>query len=316
MYFILYWSQCKLDESNWMLSPSCHSLKPWHTHKRKDRHWSIWKLYAEKERNKHELSDMKYYISQVSCFQLHPSDKTLIYPISRIFFTTRINPSCSALRTFPKILPWRAGINPSSSFMSNRLLQVPSLIGWLLQRLLLIGWMSECRRVTQVQNITSLIRANYKQVCQQRRQERWLSTKGRSSFWGRGTVTRLNTRGGASWSELNCFNKFCLFPFYKAGLGGRQFQYGRDRFKVAERDWVTQHYTWAIQSKCIYKDHLKQQQLTDHSCQLIKSVAFQICFFSLIHENISTFQLLCLMQLEICEDKGISSIFHFRISFL
>ena len=55
---------------------------------------------SQKERNKHELSDMKYYISPVSCFQLHPSDKTLICPISRIFFTTGINPSCSAVRAF------------------------------------------------------------------------------------------------------------------------------------------------------------------------------------------------------------------------
>lgn len=128
--------------------------------------------------------------------------------------------------------------------MSNRLLQALSLIGWLLQLLLLIGRMTECRRVAQVQNITPLIRANYKQVCEQRRQERWLSKRGASSFWGRGIVTWLNTRGGVSWSELTGFNKFCSCQSYKARLGGRQLNYNcnfcfhpnvvEGRFKVAQ----------------------------------------------------------------------------------
>lgn len=109
--------------------------------------------------------------------------------------------------------------------------------------------MTECRRAAQVQNITPLIRANYKQVCEQRRQERWLSKRGAGSFWGRGIVTWLNTRGGVSWSEVTGFNKFCSFQSYKARLGGRQFSCNcnfcfhpnvvRRRFKVAQPDWVS-----------------------------------------------------------------------------
>ncbi len=110
--------------------------------------------------------------------------------------------------------------------MSNRLLQAPSPIGWLLQLLLPIGWMTECRRVAQVQNITPLIWTNYKQVCQQRRQERWLSKKEVSSFWGRGIVTGLNT-----------FNKFCLVQFYNASLDGHRVTYNCNFCILSKNKW-------------------------------------------------------------------------------
>ena len=178
----------------------------------------------------------------------------------------------------PKSSPEGPASIPASSFMSNRLLQALSLIGRLLQPLLLIGRMTECHRVAQVQRITLLIRANYKQVCQQqRRQERWLSGKEASCFWGRGVVTWLNTRGGVSWSELTRFNKFCSFQFYKARLGGRQFNYNcnscfhpnevRGRFKVAEPHWVTQ---LLLQLNIMFEE----LKAINHSCQLIKSAAF------------------------------------------
>lgn len=98
--------------------------------------------------------------------------------------------------------------------MSNRLLQALSSIGRLLQLLLPIGWMTECRLVAQVQNITPLIRANYKQVCRQRRQERWLSGEEASSFWGRGIVTWLNTHGtGELEGGVHEENRLILISF-------------------------------------------------------------------------------------------------------
>lgn len=75
------------------------------------------KSYSPKERHKHELPGMKYYIILVSFFQLHPSDKALICPISRIFFTGQINSSCSCSENLsPKSSPRRAGINPGPLF--------------------------------------------------------------------------------------------------------------------------------------------------------------------------------------------------------
>lgn len=75
------------------------------------------KSYSPKERHKHELPGMKYYIILVSFFQLHPSDKALICPILRIFFTGQINSSCSCSENLsPKSSPRRAGINPGPLF--------------------------------------------------------------------------------------------------------------------------------------------------------------------------------------------------------
>lgn len=128
-----------------------------------------------------------------------------------------------AERLSTEILPWRARINPSSSFMSNRLLQALSLIGWLLQLLLLIGPMTERRRAAQVQNITPLNQSQLQtgvlasQAVKVTFWKKWASKE--LLRFGESLHDWTHEGGGGSWSELNHLNKFCLFLILQRQLG-------------------------------------------------------------------------------------------------